>query len=97
MEREVVGERTRAAMAHKRGQGERISRHMPYGYRLSDDGVHLVEDEDQQRGLRRMRALRAEGLGYLKIARVLTAEGFVPSRAAAWSAAACHRILSRNP
>jgi site-specific DNA recombinase len=96
MEREVVGERTRAAMAHKRGQGQRISRHLPYGYRLSDDGLHLVEDEDQQRGLRRMRELRAQGLGYLKIANTLTAEGFSPSRAAAWSAPACHKILCRN-
>lgn len=96
MEREVVGERTRAAMAHKRAEGHRISRHLPYGYRLADDGVQLVEDEDQQRGLARMRELRAEGLGYLRVAQMLTAEGFRPARAATWSAAACHRILNRQ-
>lgn len=96
MEREVVGERTRAAMAHKRGQGERISRHLPYGYRLAGDGVQLVEDQDQQRGLQRMRDLRAEGLGYLKIARILTSEGFTPARASEWSAATCHRVLKRE-
>ena len=95
MEREVVGERTRAAMAHKRAEGQRISRHLPYGYRLADDGVQLVEDADQQQALRRMRELRAEGLGYLRVAQTLTAEGFQPSRASAWSAAACHRILNR--
>ena len=95
MEREVVGERTRAAMAHKRAEGQRISRHLPYGYRLADDGVQLVEDADQQQALRRMREPRAEGLGYLRVAQTLTAEGFQPSRASAWSAAACHRILNR--
>lgn len=40
-ERETIGERTKDALAHKRSKGERISRRIPYGYQLADDGVRL--------------------------------------------------------
>jgi len=40
-ERDQISERTTMAMAHKRSQGQRISRHIPYGMQLATDGTHL--------------------------------------------------------
>ena len=34
-ERQAIGERTRDVLQHKKHQGQRISRHVPYGARLA--------------------------------------------------------------
>ena len=39
-EREAIGERTRDALSHKRGKGERVG-NLAFGYRLAGDGQHL--------------------------------------------------------
>jgi site-specific DNA recombinase len=82
-EREATSERTTAALAVKRARGERTSYHIPYGLRLADDGVHLVEDETEQLLLARIRVMHREGLSTRRIADLLTAEG-VPCRGARW-------------
>src|ERR1039457_1130479 len=46
-EREAIGERTRDAMRHKRGNGERVG-NISYGYRLSADLRHLEPDPTEQ-------------------------------------------------
>jgi len=71
-ERDLVSERTTAAMAHKRSKGERVSRHIPYGYDLDEDGVNLVANEDEQRVLELVAELRERGLSLRKIAAELT-------------------------
>jgi len=96
LERDQIAERTRSALHHKRRRGERISRHIPYGYDLADDGSRLIENPEQQRAIERMRELRGEGKGYHSVARELNREGFKPQRAKAWSAATCHRIMTRE-
>src|SRR5438093_2282962 len=49
-EREAIGERTRDALKHKRGQGERVG-NIAFGSRLSDDGQHLEPDPAEQAAL----------------------------------------------
>jgi DNA invertase Pin-like site-specific DNA recombinase len=61
VEREMIRERTRAALAAKSAKGERVGG-VPYGLRVAEDGVHLVEDEAEQAVLRVVRELRASGL-----------------------------------
>jgi len=39
-ERDQISERTKAAMAHLRRQGHRVSRHIPYGFMLSNNAAH---------------------------------------------------------
>ena len=39
-EREVIGERTKDALRHKKGNGERVGT-VPFGFHLAADGVHL--------------------------------------------------------
>src|SRR6266404_4683937 len=46
-EREAIGERTRDALRHKRGSGERVG-NIEFGYRLSVDRWHLEPDAAEQ-------------------------------------------------
>jgi DNA invertase Pin-like site-specific DNA recombinase len=78
LEREQAAERTKAAMAELRRQGKRTSRHPPFGYRF--DGNRVVTVAREQRILRRMLELKADGAGCYRIATVLNAEGTVNPR-----------------
>lgn len=77
LERNQIRERTAAAMAHKAGRGEYTGGEVPYGFRLAEDGVSLVEDPAEQEVLALARALRAEGLSLRAIAGHLERRGFV--------------------
>jgi hypothetical protein len=46
----------------KASRGERVSRHLPYGQRLSADGAHLVTDDAEAATIARARSLRARGM-----------------------------------
>lgn len=74
-EREAIGERTSAAMQHKASIGEYIGGDAPYGFRVADDGVHLVENEAEQAILEQARAMRAAGLSLRQVAGELTRLG----------------------
>jgi DNA invertase Pin-like site-specific DNA recombinase len=82
-ERAVIRQRTRAALAAKRARGER-SGEIPYGYALAPDGLQLEPDPLEQRALRRMRDLRAEGLTCRQIADQMHAEGITTRRGTRW-------------
>lgn len=75
-EREAIGERTAAAMQHKQSIGEFIGGLPPFGYRLAADGVHLVEDDDEQEVIGAARELRAGGLSLRATASALAELGF---------------------
>lgn len=53
-EREVIAERTRSALAVKRDKGERMSRHVPYGYAVDSEVTlsKLTESRPQSRRFR---------------------------------------------
>ncbi len=74
-EREAIGERTSEALAAMRANGQRISRHPPYGYR--DDGSGWVPDEAEQRAVALIVELRARGLSLRAIATELQRQGIV--------------------
>lgn len=76
-ERAIIRSRTRAALAVKRARGERVGA-VPYGYRMADDGVHLVPDQAEQRLVKRARELRDKGETLRAIAARLLEEGFLP-------------------
>ncbi len=57
-----------------------------YGRRVVDPEQGLLAvDPDELRAIARMRELRESGASYRSIARTLTAEGYRPRRATAWS------------
>jgi len=76
-ESDLIKERTTMAMAHKRDNGERISRHIPFGQRLSADGVHLEDDPQEQTTISRVMEFWHQGFSQRKVARYLEAEGFL--------------------
>ena len=72
-EREAIGERTSAAMAHMATEGRYTGGKAPYGY--SVDGDHVVEDPDEQATIRAARDLRAKGLALRAVSETLAAQG----------------------
>ncbi len=92
-EREAIGERTSEALAVMRSNGRRISRHAPYGYRLNSQG--WVEDEREQRAIRLMRQLRADGLSLRQIAAELDQQGHHNRRGHRLSAQTIANVLKR--
>ena len=74
MERNLIRERTRSALAVKRSNGQRIGT-IPYGFDLDPDGSTLTPNEAEQRTIGDIRAMRKRGVVLTKIARQLTARG----------------------
>jgi len=91
-ERDQVSERTKAALAHKKANGERVGT-IPYGYRLTKDGKILEEQEREQRILKKILKLRIEGLTLQAIADHLNRRGIRTRRGTMWRHQYVHSIL----
>lgn len=66
MERELISERTRSALAHVKGTGRHLGA-IPYGKKVDAEG-RLVPDPEAQKALRRARRLRKRGASWREIA-----------------------------
>lgn len=95
-ERDLVAERTRCAMSAKRAKGERTSGRIPFGFSLAADGVHLVENPDEQTILARILELRRDGLSLRGIGAALAREGMKPRSGASWSPKVLRDICARE-
>ncbi len=95
MERELIGERTRSAMAHLRANGLATS-HAPLGFRRNGSRERMVavpaELETVHRILERWRA----GGSYAGIARELNQEGVASKRGGHWYASTVRGIVQRR-
>jgi DNA invertase Pin-like site-specific DNA recombinase len=80
LERAMIRERTRAAMKVKRGRGERISGHEPFGWDFGRHGK-LVENRREQKALAWIRQLHGQGKSLREIAEVRNGRRIKPSRA----------------
>lgn len=76
-ERARIAARTREAMREKRSRGEYTGGHVPYGFRLDPDGVHLEEHPEEQATAEVARGLRASGLSLRAIGAELVARGLL--------------------
>ncbi len=96
MERELIGERTRTAMADKRENGQPTS-HPPLGFRPNGSRKHrmLPVPEELEIVNRILTAWRAGG-SYAGIARGLNQEGVASKRGACWHAATVRKIVQRR-
>ncbi len=94
-ERETIAERTRDAMAHKRSKGERVGQ-VPYGKRLDADGVTLLDDDEEQLLLARIRLWSGEGLSCRGIAAKLNVLGVPAKNGGRWSKTTIGRIIRRK-
>jgi len=83
-ERNLIAERTKEAMGAKRARGERVSRHIPYGYELAGDGVQLKKNRTEQRLLKLIYGLRDDGLSLRAIADELNRRGRATRSGSPW-------------
>ncbi len=66
MERELIAERTKAALAHVKKQGRYLGR-VPFGKRRDEEG-RLVADPEARKELRRARAMKRRGASWREVA-----------------------------
>ena len=93
-EADLIGERTAAALQHKKANGERVGG-VPFGHDLAADGVHLIANADEQAAVGRIVALRREGHTYRAIGEVLKREGVSPKRGQTWYPTVIRGIVRR--
>lgn len=91
-QRAIIRSRTRAALAAKRARGERIGT-VPYGYRVAEDGLHLVVDPREQAILASIHQLHGAGLSQRAIVAHLAGRGVVGRRGAPLQQTQVARIL----
>jgi site-specific DNA recombinase len=92
-EREAIGERTSAALQHKRSRGELVGG-VPYGFRVAADGVMLEADAGEQEVITVARELVAGGLSLRKVAAGLAARGYAPRSGGEFHAQQIKRMVA---
>lgn len=96
MERAIVGERTKAALSHKRSINEKTGGDIPYGFNLTSNGL-LVENENEQRVIRLIHRLKGKGHSLREICRKLEQEGYKTKRGKTnWHPETVRTILKRT-
>lgn len=75
---DLLSERTRMALHHKRSKGERTG-NVPYGFDLASDGVRLIANDYEQSIIAWMRKMREAGGSLREIADILN-ERHVPAK-----------------
>ena len=95
-ERDIISERTIAAMAHLRRQNRRISRHVPYGYDLSTDNESLVPNTDEQEAVALMKTLRADDMTFREVIDTLDSRGIRTKTGKPWSPKVIRGIILRE-
>ncbi|MHC4063638.1 MAG: recombinase family protein [Planctomycetota bacterium] len=96
MERNLIRERTKAALAIKRTRGERLSRYLPYGYDLAPDGIALAENQAGQAIAGQIASMRASGRSLSRIARELNQSGVQAKHGGAWSHKVVGSVIKRH-
>lgn len=91
-ERLLIKSRTKSALRAKKDRGERVG-HIPFGYRLAQDQVHLEEDELEQSILNQIKELRVGGLSIRQIALEMNKREAFNRGQQKWNHASVHRML----
>jgi len=92
-ERLIIKARTVSAMQAKKARMERIGS-IPYGYQLSNDGIHLEERPEEQDVISEIKMLRSAGLNLSAICRELERRGFLTRSGTPFRAEQVKRILA---
>jgi site-specific DNA recombinase len=91
-EREVIGERTKAAMSHMKRNGLRVGA-VPFGFDLGADGRTLTPNVAEQSVIGTIRAKASEGCSQVRIAKHLNDQGITTKGGRRWSKTTIFRIL----
>lgn len=93
-ERNLIGDRTREALASKKADGYRVGE-VPLGFEADDDGL-LVPVEEEQRVVDRILGLREQGYGYLRIAKQLNRERVPAKKGGKWYPKTVRGVLQQQ-
>ena len=97
MERGIIGERTKAALAHKRANGEKTGGGVPFGYSLGIDGRILMENPEEQKVILLIKRLRRRGHSLRSICRELETQGYLTKTGKSkWNPKTIRAILART-
>jgi DNA invertase Pin-like site-specific DNA recombinase len=94
-ERLVIAARTKSTLQAKKARGERTG-HIPFGMRMSADGIHLEEDPAEQETIRKVNALRSTGLSLRQIAAYLNDHGILKREGTPWNHVNLHGLCKRG-
>ncbi len=92
-EREVIGERTKTAMAHMKERREYTGGRPPYGMRLRADGRTLDEDPAEQAVMAEAQLARARGMSLREVVAHLDTEGMKSRRGTSFSLSAVSKMV----
>ncbi len=96
MERELIGERTRSALAFKRENGQPTS-HPPLGFRVNGSRKHrMLPVPEELEIVRQILDLWRSGLSYRAIVRKLNEKGVPTKRGGRWYHGTVARIVQRR-
>lgn len=96
LERELIGERTRTALAFKRENGQPTS-HPPLGFRPNGSKRHrMIPVPAELAVVRRILDLHQRGQGYHAIAAKLSEDGVPTKRGARWHAFTVQKVVDRR-
>jgi len=95
MERELIGERTAAALAHLQANGQRLGA-VPLGFRPDGPGGDLLPDSDELVVVENLLALWRRGWSYRRIAAHLNAEGANTKRGGRWHPSTVAKVVRRR-
>jgi len=93
-ERNTTSERTIAALAHKRANGERTGA-IPFGYTVDDDGTKLIRQPAEQMAIAAILLMRAEGMVITAITEEMNNSDHRP-RGQKWHVTTVNRILKKE-
>jgi DNA invertase Pin-like site-specific DNA recombinase len=92
-ERDLVGERTKAALAHKKAKGEKYGP-VPFGFQEVEG--RLVEVRREAQAVAEIIRMRGRGLAYRQIAERLNTEGVTGKRGGQWHASTVRYVINRQ-
>ena len=95
MERELIGERTKAALAYKRERGQPTS-HPPLGFASNGSKKRMDMIPEELAIVRRILDLRQRGRSYRMIARQLNSQGVPTKRGRRWASETVRKVVQRR-
>lgn len=92
-ERETIGERTSAAMAHMKAEGAYTGGRAPYGWKADENGkLHPVKVEQEAISL--AKRLHADGNSLRRVGALLSEAGYCPRNGSVWHGSSIRIVLA---
>lgn len=91
-ERLIIGVRVKVALAIKKTRNECVG-HIPYGFKLQEDGIHLEEDDKEQCILGIIKHKRSHGLSFREVAKQMNTKDIRNRNGGIWNHASLQRVL----